>query len=483
MNRLSQNFKLLATFVLCFIGSYGLILMIMNQIISKQRSLDKIETQIIQEDIKERFNLFLDISLILGQVSSEYIGHSINDLSYGAIVGEIFQEKKYLLGLNQLDTSGRIVRTFPQKLNKQAQGKITQYYSELKNSFEKREAFWFSPPFELFQGEKGFAFYIPIMKSGKLHGWIAPVISSHAFNKQFKSANYFSNYELIIQDEKTGKDYFTSAIIPERAEFHESKTEMHGRPILLKNWRKEDKQVLSIPPYLYFIICFLIAAFITFALKLYFQKKKAFFRLESISTLLKLTAKEALSKLMDIQSEYLSTSSTGYLRTSVVSKDVHSVTNLIEQIDLLQTIAESEQLEEEVVEILPVLKEQIRDIEEIILKKEINLEVEEKSFGHHKIHGNRWLISNTILKNTLSHCVLYSQPSKKITMSLLSTRDENIINIHLEEVFDREMLETFKIERRLLVARNAMGLLNGSILTQEKHQGKLLLKVVFPKTH
>lgn len=482
MNRFSQNFKLLATFILSFIAAYGLILFIMNQLVIKQRSLDRIETQIIQEDIKERFNLFLDISLVLGQISSKFIGQSTNNLSYGEIVEGIFQDKKYLLGLNQIDTSGRIIRTFPKKSNNPAEGKITQNFAELKNSLEKKEPYWFSPPFKLYQGEKGFAFYIPIIEMGKLRGWIAPVISSHIFYKQFKNADYFSNYELIIKDEETDKNYFASAILSEQADIHETQTQTHGRKIILQNWRKEDKKLISIPPHLYFLICFIIAALTTFAMKLYLQKKKAFSRLESISMLLKLTAKETLAKLMDIQSEYLSIGSTGYLRTAVVSKDVLSVTNLIEQIDLLQSIAESEELEEEEIELLPLLKEQLSDIQEIILKKEIILEVEEKSFQDIKIYGNPWLISNTILKNTLGHCVLSSQPAKKMKISLLSTNEENIMIFNLEEVFEHEMIETFKIERRLLVVRNAMGLLNGSIKTQLNQQGEMILKIIFPKT-
>lgn len=481
MNRISQNLKLLATFIISFIGAYILIFLMMSQISHKQESLDKIETQIIQEDIKDRFDLFLEISLILGQISSEYLSHATDDFLYKVIVEDVFQNKEYLLGLNQLDANGKIIRTFPQKLNEPAKGRTTQYLNELKNSFEKKDPYWFSPPFELYQGGRGFAFYIPIIKAGTLHGWIATVISSEVFYKQFKNTDYFSNYELIIEDQETDKSYFASAISPEQERVHQLETIIHGRPIVLKNWRKEDKQLITIPFYIYIIICFLIAAFFTFSMKLYLQKKKALARLESISTLLKLTAKETLSKLMDIQSEYLSTGATGFLSTEIVSKDVQSVTNLIEQIDLLQTIAESEQLEEEEIELLPVLKEQIADIREIIQKKELRLDLEERSFNHHTVYGNRWLISNTILKNTLSHCVLYSQPLKKVDISLHSTKEENIINIHLEKVFEKEMAQTFKIERRLLVARNAMGLLNGSIDTQEINKGELLLRIIFPK--
>lgn len=471
--------KIILSFILAFIVTYGAITLVISQIASRQRSINQKETLIIQQEIQERFNLFLDVTLVIGQISSVYIhDQSKKDgIHYGKLVKKILEEKEYILGLNQLNAEGKIINIYPDQGNQEAMGKVSQNYAKLLASFKSGEKYWFSPPFKLFQEGYGFAFYIPIVDNNKLIGWIAPVISSQLFFDRFKAIDFFNEYDLVIEDGETGNAYFSTGILPEEGNIEEVKSKIRGRNIVFQSWPKKGKLNFAMSFYWSFFFCLLVSIFIAFVVRTHLQKKKAYSRLENISDLLKLTSKEALSKLMDIQSDYLVTGSTGYLQTSVVEKDVHSITNLIEQIDLLQNIAETEQVDEENFELLPELHEQIKDLEDVILKKHIEVSLDSNSFKDVKVTGNRWLISNTVLKNSLSYCVLIARPSSKIKISHVVMPNECNTIFQIEEVYEGHVFETFKIERRLLVARNVMELLNGDIVIQNKEAEGLMLKL------
>ena len=212
-------------------------------------------------------------------------------------------------------------------------------------------------------------------------------------------------------------------------------------------------------------------------MKIYLQKKKAYQRLENIRDVLKLTSNEVLSKLMDIQNNYLSLGADGFLSTNVVEKDIQSVTNLIEQIELLQNIASSEQIEEETFEILPLIKEHLELLQEVVPRKNLKLKLDAESFLGIKVTGNKWLVSNTVLKNALSYSALISQPDGRIEVSHTVSPRECSTIFHIEKVIEREISQTFKIERRLLVARNVMELLDGHITIHEDGAGGIILKL------
>lgn len=479
MSNLRPGSKIIIAFIVSFLAIYGLINVITSQIAKRQHLIHQKETKIIQQEINNRFNLFLDVTLVIGQISSVYIHDQSrrDDNSYEKLVEKILEEKDYILGLNQLNADGKIINIYPTRANQGAKDKITQNYAELIKSFELGEKYWFSPPFSLFQGELGFAFYIPIIENGKLFGWIAAVISSQQFFERFKTMDFFSVYGLVIKDELTGTTYFSTGIVPENGMLEEVKSQIRGRSIIFQSWRIDGSKKFSLSFAWQFLTCLVFSLFIAFVMKIHLQKKKAYSRLENISDLLKLTSKEALTKLMDIQSEYLLIGSTGFIRTSVVEKDVHSITNLIEQIDLLQHIAESEQVEEESFEILPLLIVQIKDLQDVIEKKDIRINLNSESFNEVKVTGNKWLVSHTVIKNALSYCVLLSKPSSIIVISHTTSSSECSTIFHIEKVYEEEAYKPFKVERRLLVAQNVMDLLNGEISIQNDERGGIILKL------
>ena len=477
MNRLHPSLKILLAFFLSFLATYSLINLITFKVGQREKLLHLEAAKTLQKEISHQFELMLDVSLVIGNMASVYIHQQDQNVHYGELVQKVLQEKDYIQGLNQLNYQGRIIHTYPQENNRDALGKVTQNYPELVESYQRGEKFWFSPPFELYQGGTGFVFYIPIKSKGKLLGWIAPVISSQIFFNHFRSMDFFSKYDLTIKDEETANFYFETGLPPKEQATKEIKNNMWGRNITFQSWPKASNPQFELPFIWRFLICLAVSLFCGLMMKIYLQKKKAYQRLENIRDVLKLTSNEVLSKLMDIQNNYLSLGADGFLSTNVVEKDIQSVTNLIEQIELLQNIASSEQIEEETFEILPLIKEHLELLQEVVPRKNLKLKLDAESFLGIKVTGNKWLVSNTVLKNALSYSALISQPDGRIEVSHTVSPRECSTIFHIEKVIEREISQTFKIERRLLVARNVMELLDGHITIHEDGAGGIILKL------
>lgn len=478
MNNLRPSTKIILTFIISFFVTYSVLTFVITQIKHREELVHKEAINIIQHEISERFNLVLDVTLVIGQMSSVYFyNQDKKNIPFEEVIQKVLDEKEYIIGLSQLGIDGKIIGVYPQEDNLRALGKITQNYSELLKSYQRGEKYWFSPPFQIFQGGSGFVFYIPIKSNQKLIGWMAPVISSQLFFKHFKAMDFFSEYDLVIKDELTGKIYFETANPPKTEKIEEVKSKIRERSIIFQSWPKVTMHKFTLPFIWRFLICFLVALFCGLVMKIHLQKKKAYSRLENISDLLKLTSNEALSKLVDIQAEYLSIGSIGFLNTSVVEKDVRPVTNLIEQIELMQNIAASEQLDEEEFEILPLLTEHLAVLRDVIKKKNLDLKLDADSFKGIKITANKWLVSNTVLKNALSYCALISRSGGKVEISHTKSSKECSTIFHIDKVYEEEVYKAFKIERRLLVARNVMDLIHGNIIIYEDGSGGMIVKL------
>ncbi len=478
MNKLSPSLKLLLTFFISFFVTYSLINLAVKQIEQREQQVHVEAAKILQQEITEQFQLVLDVTRVIGEMSSIYIFNNNKlDDTYGELLKKVLDERKYILGLNQLDTNGKIVTISPKQSNQAALGKISQNTAELLKSKERGDKFWFSPPFQLFQGGSGFVFYLPIESKNKFLGWMAPVISSQLFFEHFRTSDFFSNYDLTIKDEATGNTYFSTGVAPKNEFVREAKSRMWNRSILFQTWPKQTNPQFSLPFWLRFFICLLVSLFCGLMMKVHLQRNKAYMRLKDISGLLKLTSNEVLSNLMDIQKEYLANGANGLQDDDVARNDIQSATNLFEQIELLQNIAGSEHLDEETFEILPLIKEHLELISEVVSKKNLKLKLDADSFKEIKVTGNKWLISNTVLKNALSFSALVSRPDGMIEVTHTVTPRECCTIFHIEKIIADEMTKAFRIERRLMVAQNVMGLLNGEISIREDGSGGMIVKL------
>lgn len=468
--------KLLLTFFTSFVLAYFTLNFAVYKINQREERVQHQATQILQQEISQKFQLALDVTLVIGQMSSAFIFNESNLSSYDEFIEPILKEKPYILGLNQLDAQGKIINIFPQETNENAMGKVSQSVPMLLESYQKGEKFWFSPPIKLFQGTTGFIFYIPIHNKNKLLGWMASVISSDLFFEHFRNMDFFHKYELIIKDESSGNVYFETALPPQEGYFEDIKSSLWGRSITFQSWPKITHAHFEIPFYLRFLSSLFFAFALTFFMKEHLQKQKAYSRLEDISDVLKITSNEILSKIMDIQNDYLSKEDS-FVSSEATEKEIQSVNNLFEQIELLQNIASSEHFDEETFEILPLLKEQFLLLREIISKKNLYLQLDSESFNEVKLTGNKWLISNTVLKNVLSFSALISRPDGKIEVTHTVSPRECSTIFYIENIIEEEMSKAFRIDRRLLVAQNVMNILNGEITIREDSSGGMIVKL------
>lgn len=478
MIKLHPSAKILLAFFITFFVTYSVINLLVSQVKQREHQVHVEAAKILQREVSEQFQRVLDVTLVIGQMSSVYVfNQDKDDSSYGEMMHQILAEKKYILGLNQLNRDGKIISIYPKDNNEAAMGKISQNFPELLKSYQRGDKFWFSPPFQLYQGGPGFVFYIPIQSKNKLLGWMAPVISSQRFFEHFRSIDFFNEYDLVIKDQDSGNIYFGTGIAPENEEIKEVQSRIWGRNITFQSWPKVTNQKFELPFWWRFLICLIISLFCALVMKIHLQKNKAFNRLQDISGLLKLTSNEVLSNLMDIQKDYLSNESKGFQTNDVAAYDIQAATNLFEQIELLQNIASSDHLPDETFEILPLIKEHLDLLSEVVSKKNLKLKLDADSFKEIKVTGNKWLISNTVLRNALSYSALVSCPEGKIEVSHTQDARECSTIFYIEKIITEEMSKAFRIERRLLVAQNVMGLLDGKITIREDGEGGMIVKL------
>lgn len=476
--KLNPSAKIILTFIISFALTYSLIKLITSQIEQREQNLQNEATHLLQKEIRDQFQLVLDTTLIIGKMSSFYLhNQDKGDETYGELLQRILVEKEYIIGLNQLDKNGNIFNIYPVESNQGARGKVSQNYSEILKSYERGEKFWFSPPFQLYQGSPGFVFYIPIENNNKLMGWMAPAISSPLFFKHFKTLDFFKNYELVIKDASTGNIYFETGMAHQTDELHEYKSRIFKRDIIFQTWPKTSNPRFEIPFYGRFLICLLIAFICALFMKIHLQKNKAYMRLGEISDVLKLTSNEILLNLMDIQNNFLSQADPEFKNNLEENKDLQTATNLFEQVELLRNIASSENFYEETFEILPLIKEHLSTLQEVVAKKNLKLKLESETFKDIKITGNKWLISNTVLRNALSYCALISAPNSQVEITHTVTSRECSTIFSIDKVIEEEMSKAFRIERRLLVAQNVMSLLNGEISIRYNSSGGITVKL------
>ena len=102
MNKLSPSLKLLLTFIISFFVTYALINLVIKQIKQREQQVHIEAAKILQQEITEQFQLVLDVTRIIGEMSSIYVfNNNTQDDSYGELLTKILNERKYILGLNQ----------------------------------------------------------------------------------------------------------------------------------------------------------------------------------------------------------------------------------------------------------------------------------------------------------------------------------------------------------------------------------------------
>ncbi len=439
-----------------------------------QEQIDVHQTSIIQENVKDRFTLFLKLPLNIAIIGADYFASGdLLKKDYGPFANELLKINREILGLSVLDFQGKIVRVFPPATNFNALGKISQNYLPLVASGNRQEKFWLSPPFKLFQGCDGFAFYVPIMEGEKHKGWFTPLICTEVFLERFRHARFFESYHLIIKDKETGLLYFSTAMSPNGdAKLHESQSTLFGRELVFQSWRKDQGLIYDFPKYWSFLGSILLASLLYLLFHFYQQRLKARAQLQEISVLLRFTSKEAITNLIEAQTA---------LSAVRPKEDISYLSNLIEQIDLLQTMAHSgEGLHDENLEFLPLLQDALDNLSDVIEKKELRIEVKRGDFSNVRIAINGWLIQNSVLTSVLSHSIIYAEPGSVIDISYSASAEKHFIVFHTQNIHANHGKEAFALDRRLEVAKKVLYVHHGDLFVQNDLSQGMLIRISFP---
>jgi sensor domain CHASE-containing protein len=450
-------------------ASYGLLVLLLSTLARDYETRVQQQSRIIHDDVRERFALFLRSPLTVGLLGAGELGHGQLPLSeYDRFAQRLIKLNRELLGINLLDASGKITAVYPPEENQSALGTVTQNLRELRNSLAAGESYWFSHPFRLYQGQAGFVFYVPVTRQGQHAGWVAAVISSRNFFNSFRAYNYFKDHDLIIKDELTGETYFATAVDPAPTDLvFESKSVVKGRTLIFQSWRKSTALSYEFPRSAIFLAALILAILLTSTLYLLQQRRQNRDQLTRINRLLGLTAREALTRLIDLS---------GKDRTP--EDDSTYVTHLVEQIDLLQTMALGEEkLEEEEFSPLDVLEEELRHFSEFCRRKRVRPSLEEKARA--RIRGNRWLFQSGVLRNALTHCLILSQDDSELRLSLSHTGNDLTLELRGRSAASEAALLQ---ERRLEVLRNVLGFFNGSLQLTRNEDNHYLLRLRLPVT-
>lgn len=464
-----MNKKLSLILVLSFLF-FCLILQVLSGVLNhEQNKIDAQEISIIQENVKDRFKLYLQTPLSVALIGSDYFStRSLIEKPYGNFFDQALGINKEILGLNIVDENGEIVNVHPTRINDRASGKVSQNIKVIKTSFEKGEQFWLSPPFQLYQGEVGFAFYVPIIKEKKLAGWFTAVITSRGFVQNFSLKEFLKTYELNIKDVETGTPYFATAITPNNGnKIYESMGEIFGRKVVFQSWRKTLRAEFTLPLHWMILLSFIMALVTTQVFKVIEQRRRSHEQLADIGILLRLTSNEALSNLVDAESEthISSPEQTVYLN------------NLLEQINLLQTMAkDSGDLYQDSFSLSDTMKEQIKNFSEILLKKKIHLDFH-LAPEDDSIIANKWLIEHSVIHNVLSHAIVQAKSESPVIIS--STIVRGLISLKIEVPKIQEKRLAINWDRRMEVARKTLNIYLGDLsIENNQTQGMTLLLTI-----
>lgn len=433
---------------------------------------DAKQNHIILESLRNRFKLFLDYPVTIGLMGAENFSNQKTFQDYGPLARNLLKTRPELIGLNLVDAQGKIVKVYPEASNLKALGHITQNLDALMHSFERGEPYWFSPPFKLFQSGSGFALYFPIIKDKKLMGWFATVLSTDIFIRNFELVSLDSSFATNIVDETTNLPYFSSGLVPPPGNFlYESQAHFLGRSIRFVSWCKEG--LSFIPTMWTWLAAFLCSLIVYFLFRYMSLRKRSRNQLNEISMLLKLTSREAMSKLIDLQSEIYKLGS---------SENAKYVMNIIEQLDLLQSTANStHQLKKEMVELLPIFEDELDEVQDLLVKKSLVTDIPRDKIKDIQLYINKWLFKNFVVSNILTHSIFQAETGSTISVTYQRMLDYHVIQFHTQRTHHEEVVgKTITLDRRLKVAKTIMNVYDGDVKVDEDLANGLTVRVLIP---
>lgn len=466
---MNSKLGLLLIFIVSSLGFYFVIDVAEEIHLKTEETKDLERTEIIVENLADRFDLFLDLPRNLGIFAQGYYENNSYQKDHAPFI-ETQKKLPELLGISYLASDGLIFNSYPYEKNKNAIGKISQNFPFLNASYAQGKKFWTSPPFTLFQGERGFTVYTAIEKNGILQGWIAPIITINAFEKKFSLGSLFKSYGVVITDVETGQHYLSNGVIDEsNHSVHGKEIKASGRKILIQGWNKAPAFSKLLPAAWQIPISLFIGTLLTVAFFLYFQRLRDKSKLADIRMLLQLTGKDAFKRLIGLQNEFR-------------EEDMTFFVNLIEQVDLLQSlVTEEDLLEKEDLKLGEILNSQKVQLQELLDSKEITVKMD-GDFDKIILKANRWLFENLIIGGLLTHALVLAKRYTTVSLTIQPPTPLTEEAICLNFVSSGQERISKILNRRLSAVTRAIQMEGGDMQIISGAEDEICLRLILKKS-
>lgn len=475
--------------------SCGLFILGNTHLESKRNEVLLTQAKVIQNDVHERLRLYLSGTMGARVVASAFWEQDIVEQDeYEKLAGKLIEEFPEIYGVNEVNASGKIIRVFPFETNRPALGQISQNITFLKDSFAKGEKFWFSPPFPLFQGGRGFVCYLPLMK-GKIHlGWLGIVISTDKFFDYFTNNEFGKNFYVEVTDIKTGQHYLNDQLPaeekPRELLFQNTLTEF-GRAILVTVWPKETIVPSAFPWAIPTALALFLSLIATQAFNWWTQREDARRSLSSLNNLLRLTIHDTAASLTTIKG-YLEIMKSDVTLVPVerLSRHVGFVVDLLDQIKLVRHLtASNDHWRKERLPLLTLVLEMSEIMSERLRNKDILLRYDPEELAAAQMTLNRGLFCHSVLGNILSNAIMFSPNGSTIILSHrinaemheidVCDRGPGVPELTLKQLKDRKLSDTGS-SFGLLIAQQVAEIHGGDLQIISAQGGTNIVRVRLP---
>ncbi len=496
MKKTSIFFLLSLCFTTIFLmGAYQIREKNRNDLLSSQ-------AQIIGANIEEQFsNYFEQIALSAIQLSNIRNIKNISKEEVFRFYDEVLKSHPSVLGINKINPQGVIDEVYPYDANKGALGKTTQTLNELKNS-DSEENVWVSNPFKLYQGMMGFGFYV---RTSKLQNeWLAVVITSDSFFKQFIPNELGENFHIIFQESDSNQEYLRSAEISPSVpsvtvQVH--KFPFYNRHFTITIWPRRSNFETTLPWLMPVLLSFIISILATLAFIWWNKNNESKSRLEELNQLLRLTIHDTSNSLTAIK---------GYLEMMKddpelvpierLSRHVSFIIDLLDQIKVMKQLSSTDQdwkLSEN--SLLNIILEVSDILSDRMKEKKISLNYNPEHLVSVKLMVNNSLFSHSVIGNLLTNAIKFSHQSSSISIDY--HQEENFHVIEISDQGDGMSQEKIlKLNKRskisssagtsgeigtgfgLMIVQQVIGLHNGRIEFAHSREGGTVARVFLPLT-
>ena len=377
------------------------------------------QAHIIETEVHERLRLFLDRSHSARILATFWQQVSVNDREYELLASRVVETFPEVLGFNQVDLDGRIVRVHPYETNRSALGKTSQNIAALRASLARGETSWFSHPFDLYQGKRGFVGYAPLFR-GKTHlGWLGVVITTDSFRDHFTKTELGRSFRIEVNDVETGASYFRVTGPPARGEpLHEATLSEFGRQVRVRIWRKA--RVSPGPPgWVVPVGLAVVFGFLaTLAFVWWHGRHRALQRLAELNHLLELAMRETNQGLAALQAKIsLMKSDPKLITPARLSRKVAYLSELVGQMLLLRDLALQSEWRGEKVPLLPAVLEVTEAWADRLRSKDLFFHYDPEELSPVRIVAHRGLFTHALLANLLGLASTGAAAGTSITLT------------------------------------------------------------------